>query len=157
MDGILSASGLGFVLSGVARFCWPSLERGLEAENVALKAGELRTLVQIAGIPRLTMRGLAGRMGVQPMTASDFVTQLEARGPVERTIDPEDRRARRLEVTAASDRVFRRIAPVALRVHQLSVRRLDEAERNELTRMLLMVRAGFMDPQDEDRNPRSNR
>ncbi|WAJ29666.1 MarR family winged helix-turn-helix transcriptional regulator [Antarcticirhabdus aurantiaca] len=140
MDGVLSGSVLGFVLGDAARLWWQCFDRALDAANVALTGGEVRTLVHIAYHPNLSLRELAAHMGVKPMTASEFVTRLEARGLVTRAVDPVDRRARRLEATPAARRVFEKIQPIALGVHQNAVGQLGAGEREELTRLLSAVR-----------------
>src|SRR5438874_8270293 len=59
---------------------------------------------------RPQQRAVAEAAGLDPMTASQVLRALEGRGLVARQRDPSDARARRLNLTAAGQRVHRRAA-----------------------------------------------
>jgi DNA-binding MarR family transcriptional regulator len=83
---------------------------------------------------------LAERMGVEPMTLSGFLDRLEQKGLVTRTIDPQDRRARLIEVTPKADAVLPTIRSIAAGIFDDASRSIPTAEWQLLMTALRTVR-----------------
>src|SRR5215468_7414668 len=79
-----------------------------------LRPVEYATLTTLDAEPGLDQHHLAGRLAIDKMSASQLVARLEHRGLVRRHIDPADRRARRLHLTAKGLALRRRLQPAAL-------------------------------------------
>lgn len=62
---------------------------------------QLRALMVVAQEPGIAGHALSDRLGVSAPTASGLVDRLTERGLVQRTEDPDDRRVRRVTLTAA--------------------------------------------------------
>jgi DNA-binding MarR family transcriptional regulator len=82
----------------------------------------------------VTIRALAERLGVSQQAASKAVADLERRGYVKRTADPDDGRARPVALTARGDDAIasarrHRAALAAELAEQLGSRRVDAARR----------------------------
>jgi DNA-binding MarR family transcriptional regulator len=86
------------------------------------------TLSQLDAMKNLgepcSQRQLADRLHFDASNVTDIVDRLEARGLVERTVDPSDRRVRRLVLTPEGEAIHRK----------LFERALAEAPINSLTR-----------------------
>lgn len=89
--------------------------------------------------PGLDQAGLAARIGIDRTNAGLLVDHLEKLGFVERRIDSNDRRARRLHLTSRGVRFHDRIRPAATRVQQQILGCLTAAERETLLTLLIRV------------------
>ncbi|HEY4044449.1 MAG TPA: MarR family winged helix-turn-helix transcriptional regulator, partial [Rhodopila sp.] len=80
---------------------------GALAEVIApagITPGEYAVLVAIVDLPDLDQRQLAARLGIDPVSTGQMIDRLEDAGLVDRRVDPNDRRARRLSVTRSGER-----------------------------------------------------
>lgn len=84
---------------------------------------------------QMPMSALARTLSCDASNVSQIVARLEARGLVERTSDAADRRVKLVRITSAGRRAYRRVR-TAFRDDCQTLRRLDEAERRELQRLL---------------------
>lgn len=89
--------------------------------------------------PGLDQAGLAARIGIDRTNAGLLVDHLEQRGFVERRIDSNDRRARRLYLTPRGVRFHDRVRPAAMKVQQQILGCLTAAERETLLALLMRV------------------
>ena len=89
--------------------------------------------------PGLDQIGLAARIGVDRTNVGLLIDYLEARGFVERRIDSNDRRARRLYLTSRGIRFHDRIRPLATEVQQQILACLTAAEKETLFALLVRV------------------
>ncbi len=100
------------------------------------------TVAQAAALEALRCCGpcrpseLSGRLGIAPSTLTRNLKRLEERGWVAKTVDPEDGRATRLQLTepgrAAASEVAKQEADFALDV----LRRVPEARRGDVAETL---------------------
>jgi DNA-binding MarR family transcriptional regulator len=81
----------------------------------------------------------ADRMGVDAVNFGQMIDVLEGKGLVERKLDPEDRRARKLYVTARGTDLRRRLRPMLLSAQERLLAPLSKAERAALLDMLVRV------------------
>ena len=84
-------------------------------------------------------RQIANRIGVDEVTFGQMIEFLEGKGLVERKIDPDDRRARKLYVTQAGADLRRRLRPALLAAQERLLAPLSKAERVALLDMLVRV------------------
>src|SRR6185312_15515852 len=89
---------------------------GIMAEVLApadLRPVEYATLTTLDAEPGIDQRELAARIACDKMSTSQLVERLEERGLIDRHIDPADRRARLLQLTAlaAQDRILAPLRP----------------------------------------------
>ncbi|WP_237217349.1 MarR family winged helix-turn-helix transcriptional regulator [Falsiroseomonas oryziterrae] len=101
-----------------------------------LEYGVLATLAEEPGIDQ---RRLAEAMGVDRNSAGQMVEALEARGLLTREVDPADRRARVLRLTASGVALRNAVRPAMLSVNARLVEPLPQAERDAFLSMLLRV------------------
>src|SRR5690606_100723 len=95
---------LSFLLADVSRLLRRAIASRLQGSELTF--AQARVLVHVSRDPGLRQVELAARLEVQPITLARVLDQLEARGLVERRLDPDDRRAWRVFLTsAAGDRV----------------------------------------------------
>lgn len=104
---------MGFLATDVARLIRAEMDRRIGEAGLGLTPGEGRTLVHIARAGAVRQTDLAERMGIEPMTVTGFLDRLEAKELVERMPDPADRRAKRVHLTDAADRLLEKIAPLS--------------------------------------------
>jgi DNA-binding MarR family transcriptional regulator len=89
--------------------------------------------------PGLDQAGLAERIGIDRTNAGLLVDHLEELGFVERRIDNNDRRARRLHLTSRGVRFHDRIRPAATKVQQQILGCLTDDEGETLRALLIRV------------------
>jgi MarR family transcriptional regulator, transcriptional regulator for hemolysin len=65
-----------------------------------------------------TQQDLAGAVGIEGPTLTHHLDGLEKAGLIDRSRDPDDRRAVRVELTGAGDELFRRLAKAAVAFDQ---------------------------------------
>ena len=98
----------GFLIADLSRLMRAEMDRRIAEAGLGLTPGEGRALSHIARAGVVRQAVLAERMGVEAMTASGYLDRLEARGLVERQLDPSDRRAKLVHLTdAAADMLSR--------------------------------------------------
>jgi DNA-binding MarR family transcriptional regulator len=93
----------------------------------------------LRGEPGVDQIGLAERIGIDRTNVGLVVDHLEARGFVERRIDSNDRRARRLYLTPRGIKFHDRIRPIATEVQQQILSCLNDAEKETLFALLVRV------------------
>ena len=89
-----------FLLYDVARLMRVRADQ--HARQTGMTRAQWVILVWLERKPGITQNELAALVEVEPITIARLVDRLEARGVVERRLDPKDRRVRRLHLTAAA-------------------------------------------------------
>jgi MarR family transcriptional regulator for hemolysin len=139
----------GFLVVDLARLFRQHFEIALAREGLGITAGEARTLLYAAAEGGVRQSVLADRMHVEPMTLSDFLDRLEADGFVQRTPDPNDRRAKLVRVTKAGKPLAARIRAIAGAVRERATAGLSPGEVDSMRRTLQVMRSNLGDqPQD---------
>jgi DNA-binding MarR family transcriptional regulator len=96
----------------------------------------LQTVTQQPGIDQRT---LARTIGLDTSTIAGVVDRLEARSLLRRNADAEDRRVRRLTVTADGEALLAALLPGMLRAQERMLAPLRKGERAEFMRMLRRI------------------
>jgi DNA-binding MarR family transcriptional regulator len=80
---------------------------------------------------------------IEPITLVRLLDKLEAAGLVERRPDPNDRRVRRLHLTAATGPLLEQLQGLAAEAREAALSGLSDAERRHLTDLLMKVRTNL--------------
>lgn len=133
----------GFLVTDVARMIRAEMDRNIAAAGLGLTPAEGRTLSHAARAGAVRQNGLAERMGVEAMTVSNTLDRLEAQRLVERRTDPQDRRAKLVEVTEAGHAVLRKIQPISAALRTAASRDIAPEEWERLLETLKRARANL--------------
>lgn len=107
-----------------------------ETEGLNVTPVQYAALQAIADAPAIDQRSLARTIGFDTSTIGGVIDRLEGRALVQRNADPDDRRVRRLTLTADGAALLERVLPAMQRAQQRMLAPLPEAERAEFMRML---------------------
>lgn len=134
------SDGLGFLLADVSRLMRHEFARRMDAGASALTFAQARALVYLARSEGLRQVELASLLEVQPITLGRLVDQLDARGLVERRVDPDDRRAYRLFLRPAARPHLEAIRAVGASVRADALREVGTAQAAALSATLARMR-----------------
>ena len=142
-----------FLLYDVARLMRTRADQ--RARRMGMTRAQWVILAWLELEPGLSQNELAGHVEVEPITVARLIDRLEARGLVERRADPNDRRIKRLHLTAAA-------APVLEQIHiyrgELGARiegALGAGRLGELTASLTALKASFLEITQESSRRRA--
>lgn len=115
-------------------------ERALQP--LRLRAPHYGLLVILSHAGPVSQQALGRQLGVDPSRIVALLDQLESQRLAERRRDPSDRRAYRIHVTAAGDRLLAQASRLTAHVEQELLARLTADERREFVAMLKTVVTG---------------
>ncbi len=138
-----SQDNLGFLLADVSRLLRRSIAQRLEGSELTF--AQARVLVHLARAPGLRQVELAARLEVQPITLARLIDPLEQRGFVERRIDPDDRRAWRVFVTAQAQDSLASIRRIGASARAQALAGIDPAGVDVLLHALTRMRHNLVD------------
>lgn len=112
--------------------------------NQAYFSDEVSHITAVQGVvlkmlvdqPGIAQRRLAEIAGLDEVTLGGVVKRLVERGLVERAVNPEDRRARRLTITEEGEKAWKEAVPGLKRLQTRLLAPLDEQEIVTLKRLL---------------------
>jgi DNA-binding MarR family transcriptional regulator len=133
----------GFLLADITRLTRAEMDRRTEEAGLGLTPGEGRTLSHAARAGAVRQNVLAERMAVEAMTLSSALDRLEARGLIERRPDPDDRRAKLVQLTAEGETVLARIQPIGAGLRADASKGIAPAEWRRFLDTLRQVRANL--------------
>lgn len=134
-----SGSALGLLFRQVRDAMWARMEQELAAAGHELTFSQFMTIKKLAtGTASVT--DLARAADLNPGAMTRLLDKLEARGLIERVADPADRRALHIHLTEAGTAIWRDIDQCGQRVRERALGGMDEATREQLTRLLEQVR-----------------
>lgn len=107
-----------------------------ETEGLNVTPVQYAALQTVADQPGVDQRTLARTIGFDTSTIGGVIDRLEARGLVQRNADPDDRRVRRLTLTAEGRALLAQVVPAMRRAQVRMLDPLPPAERTEFMRML---------------------
>jgi DNA-binding MarR family transcriptional regulator len=129
-----------FLSYRLRQVCLGIMDEVLAPED--LRPVEYATLTMLDAEPGLDQRQLAGRLAIDKMSMSQLVDRLESRGLVERRMDPADRCARALHLTADGLGLRRRLQPAALAAQDRILAPLRPQERPVFVHLMARVIEG---------------
>lgn len=120
--------------------CTALVAHALAGEDVVQL--EYGSLIALEVDPGIDQRRLAEAMGIDTSNACLIVDRLEAKGLVERRIDPADRRSRRLYLTRDGKALWRRLRAKVVFANDRVLTPLAPAERELFLDMLVRIIQG---------------
>lgn len=114
---------------------------------------QFRALATLADHGSLRVADLADRLGVNSSTATRMSARLRRKGLITRTADPVDRRAIRLEITAAGEAVVATVTARRQAVIARISRRIPDEERAAMIKSMRTFTAAAGDGPDQDWTP----
>jgi MarR family transcriptional regulator, transcriptional regulator for hemolysin len=131
----------GFLLHDTARLLRRDFER--RSKGTGLTRAQWAVLAYVARNEGSSQAALADMLDIEPITLVRLLDKLEALGLVERRPDPADRRVRRLFLTAATGPLLEQLQALAAETREAAMVGLTEAERQQLTDLLMKVRGNL--------------
>ena len=125
-------------LYDVARLMRTRFDRWARTYGMTRAQGVI--LARLARQPGMTQNEMAGLCEVEPITVGRLVDRLEARGLLERRMDPADRRIRRLHLLPASEPILAEIQCYKNELLRDITEDLDEATMEIVTDALLKMK-----------------
>lgn len=119
-------------------------DRMVRAARVPLAASGVAALRAVQRYGPLSVTDLARRLGLDQSTTSRQVRPLEAQGLVDRTGDPEDRRASRIGLSLAGRRLLERVDDVLLNDFDAALAGWSDDDRDHLGRLLDRLRRDLL-------------
>jgi DNA-binding MarR family transcriptional regulator len=107
-----------------------------ETQTHGVTPVQYAALHQVGATPGVDQRTLARTIGLDTSTVAGVVDRLEARGLMQRSASPADKRVRLLTLTAAGQDLLAAIEPDMRGAQERILAPLPEAERAEFMRML---------------------
>jgi len=138
---------LGLLFRQVRDAMWARVERELAAAGHELTFSQYITLKTL-GSGRAGVTELARAAQLHPGAMPRLLDRLEAQGLVDRVVDPQDRRAVHVDLTAAGRALWADIRDCGRRVHDSALHGLDDAERAQLIELLGRVRDNLSSDSD---------
>ena len=107
-----------------------------ETERHGVTPVQYAALHKVGITPGIDQRTLARAIGLDTSTIAGVIDRLEARGLMQRSASPEDRRVRLLSLTGAGQDLLSAIEPDMLKAQERILAPLPASERAEFMRML---------------------
>jgi DNA-binding MarR family transcriptional regulator len=134
-----SGATLGLLFRQLRDAMWARMAEELDALGHDLTFSQYITLKKLAeGYASVT--DLARAAEVNPGAMTRLLDKLEARGLISREADASDRRALHIHLTPAGLVIWQDINQCGMRVRERAMQGMDDAEREQLTRLLERVR-----------------
>jgi DNA-binding MarR family transcriptional regulator len=126
-------------LYDVARMMRTRFDRWARTYGMTRAQGVI--LARLSRQPGMTQNEMAAVCEVEPITVGRLVDRLEARGLLERRLDPSDRRIRRLHLLPAAKPILMAIQRYKDDLHADLTEGLDDATVKNVTEALLHMKA----------------
>ena len=126
-------------LYDVARLMRTRFDRWARTYGMTRAQGVI--LARLSRQPGMTQNEMAAVCEVEPITVGRLVDRLEARGLLERRLDPSDRRIRRLHLLPAAKPILMEIQRYKDDLHGDLTEGLDAATVTKVTEALLHMKA----------------
>jgi DNA-binding MarR family transcriptional regulator len=126
-------------LYDVARLMRTRFDRWARAYGMTRAQGVI--LSRLSRMPGMTQNEMAAICEVEPITVGRLVDRLEARGLLERRLDPSDRRIRRLHLLPAAEPLLKEIQRYKDELYREVTFGLDEETLERVTDALLHMKS----------------
>jgi MarR family transcriptional regulator, transcriptional regulator for hemolysin len=141
MDAQRLDRSFGFLINDIARLMRRNFDR--RAQTIGLSRAQWQVLARLARYEGISQVELADMLEITPITLGRLVDRLEANGWVERRNDPDDRRTRRLHLTAKSHPVLERMWELAAQTRDEALAGVPPALREVLVDSLIAIRGNL--------------
>ena len=142
-------SHIGYLLADKSRRARRAFDERVRADGVT--GPQARLLLTLDRIPGENQGHYAELLDVEPITLCRMVDRLEDAGLVERRADPDDRRARRLHLTAKSREKLTRLRERLDEMVDEMLAGLSAGEREEFARLLTVVRTNLAAQREQEK------
>jgi DNA-binding MarR family transcriptional regulator len=132
--GVLDTT-LGFHIARASVVAYEAFEQHIGTPH-GLRKVDFSLLMLVAEHGHLAPKGLAKMLSLTAPKLSMVLDRMQARGLIERTPDPLDRRSVQVSLTAEGARLARGLEPVARRMEQGLKKRLSAADHARLIQLL---------------------
>jgi DNA-binding MarR family transcriptional regulator len=100
---------------------------------------EFGALVAIDEVPGIDQRRLARRLAIDPVSTGQVLRRLEQLGFIDRSVDPDDRRARHVTLTRSGHVLRTKLRPLLGKAHDRILSGLSSDERAQFIELLTRV------------------
>ncbi len=128
----------------LARLLRRRFEAALNDVETGLTAGEARTLFYVWRLPGQRQAVLADAMYVEPMTLVGYLDTLEKAGLIKRCPDPNDKRAKLIELTPKADPLLERIGGALQFVRSKALEDIPQDKRQILETLLQSMKDNLL-------------
>lgn len=142
-------SHIGYLLADNSRLARRAFDERVRADGVT--GPQARLLLTLDRNPGENQGHYADLLDVEPITLCRMVDRLEDAGLVERRPDPDDRRARRLHLTAKSREKLTRLRERLDAMVDEMLSGLSETDRGEFARLLSVVRTNLVAQREQEK------
>ncbi|MGX1499743.1 MarR family transcriptional regulator for hemolysin [Labrenzia sp. MBR-25] len=136
--------GVTMLVVDLARLLRRNFEAELSKVDTGLTAGEARTLFYVWRLPGQRQAVLADAMYVEPMTLVGYLDTLEKAGLIKRCQDPNDRRAKMIELTPLADPLLERIGTALQEVRSKALEDIPADQRQILEALLQTMKDSLL-------------
>lgn len=130
---------IGYLVSDVSRLMRTVFDR--RARKLGLTRAQWLLLTRLYRRPGISQSELADLLEIEKASAGRLIDRLELKGWVERRPDPNDRRIKRMYLTAYAERVHASIWPVAEATVSEATSNLSERELANLADLMSRVKS----------------
>lgn len=132
---------VGFYLYDAARLMRRDFDR--RAKTVGLTRAQWSVLAHLARNEGSNQAAIADYLDVEPITLVRLLDRLEEAGWIERRMDPNDRRARRIHLTEKAHPIIDKMHDLAAETREVMLAGLDPAARAQFLEALIRIRANL--------------
>jgi MarR family transcriptional regulator for hemolysin len=129
----------GWVTADVSRLMRTVFDR--RVRRLGLTRPQWLALTRLDRRPGASQSELADTMEIEKAPAGRLIDRLEEKGWIERRADPADRRINRIYLTDRGQRLHAAILPIAEATVTDALSALSAAERQQVTKLLMRVKA----------------
>ncbi|MBI6628539.1 MarR family winged helix-turn-helix transcriptional regulator [Pontibaca salina] len=144
MPPLIDPESPSFLLLDISRMTRAEFERRVTAAQLGITPGEARTLATMARSGPIRQNCLADLSAQSRMSVTVFLDRLEAAGLIRRSPDPDDRRAKLVEVTEAATPLLRALKSIGDEVRAVMRGEMTDAQWHQFREFLRIVRNNQM-------------
>jgi DNA-binding MarR family transcriptional regulator len=133
---------IGVMISDVARLLRTAFDRRMR--RLGLTRAQWLVLTRLHRRPGASQSELAEMMEVEKASAGRMIDRLEAKGWLERRVQQDDRRIKRIYLTSAAQRVHKRIWRIAEVTVDHALASLSTQESTQLMKLLVRVKRNLL-------------
>ena len=134
---------IGYLINDVARHMRWNFDR--QSQGLELTRAQWSVLAHLKRQDGVQQKTLARLMDIKPITLARHIDRLEQKGWVERRDDPEDRRAKRLFLTAKASPQLDKLQKLGLKVRKQAMAGISAADEARVLEVLIRMRDNLSD------------